>query len=217
MKMTSVVRRILAITFAFSLAASAQAQWVDGNGDPVINPNSGGTVSPCLRYDPATGILSVLNAGPNFVTDSTDNLTLLGDDVGMISLLLTYNGDASDVSAVLPVFADGIAWSAPTVFNGKIQLSGNAIAASFLPISLDPVPVAQLPTGLSLQDFLNPSTGNVEAEMGINFEFNSPGATVFASDFVTIFCIPEPTASVLGIPPLVLLARRRRRFRSHDA
>ncbi len=173
----------------------------------VVNPNSGMVLAPKVFYDPRDGLVYIENDGPNGSVDSHDNVTLLGDDIGMISLLLGVNYDYipfGDTDPVLPIYSDGIAWPPPTVFGSKLQLSGTAIVGSFLPISARPVAVAQLPTGLGLEAFQY-QTNRYSLEMGVNFSLGAPGTTLFDEHPVAsgnFRILPEPA----GATPAFLCA-----------
>ncbi len=172
------------------LISPAFAAWVGADGQPVINPNSGRVLNPYVWYDARTGLINVNALGPNGVVDSHDNLTLIGDDVGLISLIVGYVDSGVTATQVLPVFADGIAWGAPAVFGRKVQLSGNAITASFLPIGAGPV--VQLPVGLGYADFGLDEDGNplwpgeFYLAMGVNFSLGQPGSTLYSDQPIAI-------------------------------
>ena len=176
--MIKIAKCFVAIAVMSLCANSAFSQWNDGNGNLVLSPNSGAVLNPSFLYDPADGVFYVENVGPNGVVDSTDNLTQAGDDIGLISLLVSAPAGVT-VEPTLPVFDNGIAWAAPVVFNGQIQLGGTAVLGNFLPISDEPTAVFQLNTGLGVDDFRN-SDGNVTIELGVNFASGMPGATLFS-------------------------------------
>lgn len=157
---------------------SASGQWEARFGLPPVNPNSGLEMRPQLIYDGASGLLSIANAGENGIVDSQDNTTLAGDDVGMISVVITV-APPVPLTTVLPIFADGIAWAAPVNFDGRVQVSGNAPAASFLPVAEQPTGIVQLPAGLQAIDFVG-DLGEIEIEIGINHQFGVPGLTLFS-------------------------------------
>ncbi len=136
-------------------------------------------MNPVFTYDQRTGFINLTSVGDNGVVDSLDNSTLLGDDFGMISVVLSIADAALEPAATLPIFADGIAWSRPVNFNGAVQLSGTFIATSFLPIDAKGTAIFQLPLGLKSAAFRSPS-GNVEIETGVNYTRNLPGVTLFS-------------------------------------
>ncbi len=208
---------MVVVVSAISSTASAQ-RWVGANGMPVVNPNSGVTLDPEFNYYPETGLVTITNVGANGVVDSANNMTLGGDDYGMISALLSISSPSTPTTGVLPPFGDGIAWAAPSNFNGKIQLSGNAITASFLPVSTSETPIFSLPVGLTAADFRNTS-GNVTVETGVNFNFGAAGSTLFStgdalmSGAFNIVQVPEPMSIVmLGSALLGTFGMLRRRF-----
>lgn len=178
--MSSFLRTLASSLLTIAVFSSlVTAQWVDRDGLPAINPNSGLEMNPRIIYDPTSGLLSIDNAGSNGLVDSINNMTLQGDDIGMISIAFTLAPEFSrGLSRVLPFFVDGIAWTEQVWFADRVQMNGNAIAASFLPISADPVALMQLPLGLDASDFLGPS-GALEMEIGVNHAFGTSGMTLF--------------------------------------
>lgn len=169
---------ILMIAFVEPVAG----QWEARFGLPPVNPNSGLEMNPRVIYDPFSGIVSLDNAGDNGIVESDDGSgnfnTLLGDDVGMISFVMTMQSDA-EIEVLLPVFGNGIAWGAPNYFDGRIQLSGNSITSQFLPVRENPTEIFALPSGLTAADFAGPS-GSIEIEIGINHAPAVPGMTLFS-------------------------------------
>ena len=211
--MFRIAKNLVVASLVLSMANTAFSQWTSGGGETPINPNSGEVLNPSFLYDPLDGILYVENDGPNGIVDSLDNTSLLGDDIGVIALLVTAPPETT-VDSLLPQFADGIAWAAPVVFNGKVQLSGNAIAASFQPISEDPVPLVQLSPGFGVDDFRD-TDGNVNIEVGVNFGFAQPGTTIFsvgdAAASGAFRIVPEPGAfGMLLLAAIAMLKFRRR-------
>ena len=130
----------------------------------------------------------------------------------MISFQITATDPT--VAAVLPVFDAGIAWNAPVFFNDRMQLSGAAVAGSFLPVSDEPTPIMQLATGLDADNFRDVD-GNVSISVGIGFNGNSPGTTLFSTGdaFATgaFQIVPEPCGLCLAILAGVALVGYRRR------
>ena len=171
--------RPLILTMSVLTTWSA-AQWEARFGRPPINPNSGLEINPKVFYDPITGIVSLDNAGDNGLVDSLTTDFLLGDDVGMISFVMTTRLNSNtDIETLLPVFEDGVVWSPPIYFDDRVQLQGTSIHGIFLPILESPTALFGLPTGLVEADFLGPS-GLLEIEIGINFDVGLPGATLFS-------------------------------------
>ena len=222
MKTTTAIFAILLPTFVVGLS---NANWADSDtGDPVINPNPGGQLqSPVFTYNDVDGRIYVNNAGANGIVDSADNRTLAGDDVGLISWLISFPNDpgAGFPSAILPDFIDGIGWPAPTWFNNKLQQTGSVVSGNFLTISDEPIPVMQLPVGLTMDDFTGPN-GTIEIEVGLNFADMTPGATIINPDAANPNCgvggvppfsiVPEPSSLAIMLPMLVgLLAIVRQR------
>ncbi len=197
---------------AFLMATTASAQWTNADGADPFNPNSNQLMTPQIIYDPGSGLVSIGNIGTNGVIDSTDNAQLLGDDVGMISFQITATDPT--ISTVLPLFEDGIAWSAPVFFNGKMQLSGSAVGAAFLPVSAEPTPVMQLATGLDADNFRD-ADGNVSISVGTNFNATSPGTTLFttgdAFETGAFRIVPEPCGLCLAVLAGVAIVGYRRR------
>lgn len=152
---------------------SASAQWSDSNGFPVTD------INPQIIYNASTGVTSLKNVGDNGVVDSLDNSTRMGDDTGFIGLYLTLNSEMIDPQPLLPLLENGIAWAAPVNFIADVQLFGNALASSFLPIDASPTPLFELPPGLVAADFVGDS-GLIEMQMGVNDTFGAPGRTLFS-------------------------------------
>ena len=211
--MLRIAKNLGGIALVLSIACTAFSQWTSGGGETPINPNTGQILNPSFAYDPLDGVLYLENSGPNGIVDSLDNLTLLGDDVGFISFLLTAPPDTT-VDRLLPLVTDSIAWAAPVVFNGKVQLSGTAINASFLAISEDPMPLVQLAPGFGVDDFRD-ADGNVSIEVGVNIEFAQPGTTIFtegdAAASGAFRVLPEPGGfGMLLLAAISMLKLRRR-------
>lgn len=218
----------LAVIMALTTVSLTQAQWVDSNGTPVVD------ISPQFRYYPydsflgsadqygnelLAGSVTYISTGADGAVNTTDNMTRGGDDGGLISVLLSVADANLPVAGTLPVFADGVAWAAPTNFNDQIQLSGNAIAGSFLPVQTTETVLFNLPGGLGIDDFTN-AEGMITIETGQNDQFGQPGRTLFA-DLVpgvdttgpgALFSIvPEPSSfALLSIALLAGLGLRRR-------
>ena len=214
---------VLAIALGlFAFSTSNAQRWAGGDGSPVLNPNGGADFSaggPVFRYYEETGSFTIVNAGPNGTVDSTDNMTLASDDAGLVSLLITMqDAENANITASLDGFEDGIAWAAPVGFNGKIQLSGNAISASFLPIVADERELFVLDSGLAL-DMFRDDDGNIGIETGVNFNFGQPGNTLFSvgdpiasGAFEYVPAVPEPsTVVLLGSAVLAIFGIARRR------
>ena len=218
----------LAVIMALTTVSLTQAQWVDSNGTPVVD------ISPQFRYYPydsflgsadqygnelLAGSVTYISTGADGAVNTTGNMTRGGDDGGLISFLLSVADDSIPVTRVLPIFSDGIAWADPVGFNGSIQLSGNAIAGSFLPVSNTETVLFRLPGGMNIGDFVN-ADGVISLETGQNDSFGSPGRTLFADlapgDYqqnifcAGYFCVPEPSSTLLLVLALPIWIRCRR-------
>lgn len=218
-----------AVIMVLAAVSFSQAQWMDSAGNAVVD------ISPQFRYYPtdmaadtldqygnaiSAGSVTFVSTGPNGTVDSTDNLNAAGDDGRLISALISVADDTIAVESVLPQFDDGIAWGAATGFNGKIQLSGNAIAASFLPVTETETVLFRLPAEMTLEDFTN-ADGLITIETGQNDTFGAPGRTLFAdidpADAVgdgalfSIVQIPEPSSFALIATALLAGLGLRRR------
>ena len=177
-----------AVIMVLAAVSLTQAQWLDSDGAAVLD------IAPQFKYYPSddvsgtvdqygnaitAGSVTYVSAGPNGVVDSADNSTRSGDDSGLISLLLSVADDSIPVTAALPPFADGVAWGAPTGFNGSVQLQGTAVTAAFLPASETETVVFRLPADLGIADFTN-ADGVVSLETGQNDMAGVAGRTLFA-------------------------------------
>ena len=151
---------------------AATAQWLESDGDQPVNPNSGQRINPRVSYDPATGLVSLENAGGNDFADSSDNITLQGDDTGMISLALSL-ADPQDIGRLIPPWIDGIAWNAPEYVDGFVELVGIGVTGRFLPVGEQPASLFQLSPGLGPEEFFA-SSGMVEMRMSIDFGDGRP-------------------------------------------
>ena len=210
LKLKSLPITIFLTLFPFAVA---YGQWVTSDNQIPINPNSGLTPNPVFIYDRDTGIFSIDNAGDNGIVETQFNRTLEGDDFGFISLAISFSGQ--NVSTVR-IVDDQIEWSAPVIFNDKIQLIGNAITGQFLTIFVSPTPILQLDPGLTAADFVGPS-GFVEIETGMNYAPAVPGITFFSDGDPlatgAFRIVPEPDlASMFGLMFLIALRFSRRRF-----
>ena len=187
MKNRTAIRWMIFVFAASMVTSETTAQWQARFGLPPNNPNSGLEMNPSVIYDYATGVVSLDNVGNNGIVDSSDNSTLLGDDVGMISFVLSSRRlDFEEITPLLPTFEEGIAWNWPIYFNGAIQFMGTSITGQFLPISESPTELFQLPAGLSAADFVSDS-GVIEIELGTNHTVAGTG--------VTLFSVGDPIAS----------------------
>ena len=213
---------ISAIILAGIFASITLGNWADMDGNPVSNPN--GTVldvqAPIFTYNDIDGRIYVENSGANGAVDSSNTQTLVGDDIGLASWIITFPNDpgAGFPTSAGPIaggFLDGVGWPAPRWFAGKLQQTSAEVTGSFLTISDEPIPVMQLPVGLSMDDFTGPN-GTIEIEVGLNFNFEQSGATVFNLDAGNPDCgpggvpafsiVPEPAPIALMLPLFVGLA-----------
>ncbi len=168
---------VLGMMLSLFLGHAATAQWIN-EGGAVTNPGSAVPLVPVVTYDPFTGIISLLNSGANRMVDSSDNVTIGGDDVGMIALQILVPS-FQPVTQFLPVLDidHGLAWQS-AYFNGKVSLNGITAGGSFLPISSSPIDLLQITPGLERSDF---GVGylNSTVEMAVNFAFAAPGSTIW--------------------------------------
>ncbi len=206
------------------VSPQAHSQWADASGDAVINPGSGEEINPSFTYNPTNGLFSIINAGNNGVVDSTDNFNLLGDDAGMIEMLISFPGQTNLmlVPELEGILADGLVWNEPQLFNNEIQLIGNAVQASFLRIQEGSTGLFFLDPGLSDADFRN-EYGVVEIEMGLRVEMDN-GIPMFttgdAFETGAFQIVPEPdlgSASLLVFFLAMLKFRCRRILRIAQA
>lgn len=165
------------------------AQWSNVNGDPVINPDSGEVINPFVWYDADSGLVFLNAMGQNGLVDSVDNNHLLFDDVGMIGFAMTITGQ-TEVSAELPFFADGIAWDAPEITNGRLELLGVDAAGAFLPVT-SPRPIFRLDAGLNRLDFGLDANGDPTSDyepmrMNVNYRAGVFGRTLFSENPIDI-------------------------------
>lgn len=145
----------------------------------VVSISPGRTAGiPDFCYDPATGIVSVDTRGLNGIADTIGNTgTIAGDDVGIISMLVT---GPPHTNLLLPAFGDGIAWISQ-YFLGRQQTIGTAVLGQYLPVGI--TPISQYPTGLTPLEF-------GEIEIAINFAPGAPGG------IMTGYMLPEPRVAV---------------------
>ena len=211
----------IAIVFVFVTTSIAQAQWIDADGNPVTD------IGPVFKYYSIdsdevdqygnaidAGSFTVVNSGPNGVVDSVDNSIRMGDDFGLISLVVSMPSDLG-VASVLPPFVDGIAWGSANYSNGAIRLDGDPISALFLPINEVETVLFKLPGGLGAEAFIDPVSGFAEIE---TVNMDSPGQphrTLFSncasSPEQFTFCVPEPSSFGLFCANLLVGMRVRRR------
>lgn len=183
MKLVTVVIVVLT-TWSITCNPGFSQRWTAMDGSEVINPFSGLSFTdggPVFRYYQETGSFTIENAGPNSLVDSPTNAALLGDDVGMISFIMTVSPAAGlGASLSLDVFEDNVLWITFQYFNGKIQMSGATTpSGQFLPIVPDEREFMRLAPNLTAEDFRDTS-GNLEIEVGVNFQDATQGATLFS-------------------------------------
>lgn len=204
---------ILAISLLLAFDASAQ-RWATANGDPALNPNSGLEIDPTFCYDPSDGLFYIYNAGPNGIDDTPASGLIDGDDFGLNSLLIPYSG--VDVILAQPPFGNGLTWSS-SLFAGNIRLNVSSSGPSgSLPVSVSPIPILQLDTGLTADAFRN-SSGNVVIELASVGNPGGPGQSFFSAGDAAATgafkLVPEPTSLCLILGGGLLLVGWRRR---HD-
>ena len=174
------------------LASSGFAQLPDGSLWNSVNNPGGSRAIPVVKYNQATGVLSVDTLGSNRASNSASNAgTIGGDDVGMITLLVTGPAATSVIAPFNLPFDPvmGLAWSS-MFFAGKMQLIGNTIIGQY--VTPGEYPVFQYPAGTDLT--------NHAVEMAINFGPGVPGNVL---NGVVQTTIPEP--ATLGLIGSVLL------------
>ena len=136
-----------------------------------------------FKYYRSNGQYTISNVGTNGVVDSIDNMTLLGDDAGMISFLV--RGDFTVLNSFTRVvggpngFEDGILWSTFDFFI-QITLAGSTASGQFLPISNDETVLFTLDPGLTADNFRRFENEPIYLETGINFAAGMQGATLFS-------------------------------------
>ena len=205
------LRQVIVLVVLSTLPASCFAQWIANPGSNLINPNSGLTPNPVFIYDSSDGIFSVVNAGDNGLVDTPGATELLGDDFGLVSLLVSFTGETNTLNSMLPSLTGTVAWSTPVIFNDKIQFSGSTIGSAFLAISDQPTPLFQIDPGLTAEDFVGPG-GLITIETGMNFGLNQPGRTFFSDGDPlatgAFRIVPEPYAASLLLVGLIGLVSR---------
>ncbi|MEM7314677.1 MAG: hypothetical protein AAF497_16135 [Planctomycetota bacterium] len=164
----------------------------------VVENPSGQRVLPVINYDTSTGILFADTTGCNGVVDTTSSTEIGGDDVGLIIFLVEGPEFLEEyISGVQASQFGGVAIWEAVYFNGKSQAFGIPAGSEFL----DPasrIDLFRFQPGLTPDDF-------GEVEMGINFEAQQPGATLFGS----VQFVPEPNTFVSLLWIFGLLGFRR--------
>ncbi len=166
-----------------------------------INNPSGQRPIPVVFYDQSTGILAVDTRGVDRISNTPTNAGIIGgDDVGMITLLVTGPRPISVFAPFNLPFDPimGLAWSSMH-FGGKMQLLGNVIIGQYVTPGV--YPVFQYPVGSAL-------VGNA-VEMAVNFAPGAPGNVLNG----VVQNVPEPTLGGLLLAGL-LMAQATRRCRS---
>jgi hypothetical protein len=198
--MKQVVFGLIAVA-SMSVVALAQPGPDPSLWNNVTNPG-GLRAVPVVYYDPGTGILSLDSRGLDGVSNTADGMTIGGDDVGAISLLVR---GPEPTNAIAP-FTNGnfdttnfILWSYQ-YFAGRAQLIGSATpTGQFIRPGVNNM--FQYATGLGAADFQ-------DVEMAVNFMSGAPGANLFGS----VQIVPEPAIlSLFGSALLGLGAFCRRR------
>ncbi len=190
---------VVATSFVALAAASVTAQIVPNGSlwNTVNNPN-GLRALPVVYFDPSTGILSMDTRGINRTIDTHSNTgSIVGDDVGMITLLVTGPRNLSVFSPFTMPFdpQTGLAWSG-MYFGGKMQLLGNTIIGQYVPPGM--YRMFQYPLGSAL-------VGN-SVEMAINFGPGLPGNVLNGQ----VQLVPEAGSLQLVITGLLGLGMARR-------
>ena len=140
---------------SFSSFANAQADsacWMGNDGGPVISPvDNVSLTTPELVYDSDTGIVYIDTLGLNGIVDTTST-TILGDDVGMISVIL----EAPAGGTFIPQndLVGGVIWTTgnQAYINNTMQILGTPVTSWGPP--RDPPP----PQGSQKRPYLNQCT-----------------------------------------------------------
>ncbi len=187
----------LIVTVAVMFAATANANWVSGDGtNPVVNPDSQLALIPNVNYEPDTGIIWIDTLGTNGVNDTLADPALQGDDVGMVSFQI--ESSAMQLEFLLNGFVDNMVWSG-TYFADKVQMFGIAAGREFVEPS-GRIDLVRMPTGLDASNF-------GAGEIGVNFSSTVAGEILFNNgthaDCPPINIVPEPCG--LGIAGILVL------------
>lgn len=179
---------------AFAQPAPNPALW------NVVNNPSGQRIVPVVYYNPATAILSVDTRGVDGAATTPSNAgAIAGDDVGMITLLVT-GIQGNFLTPFGGGFEDGVAWSGQ-YFAGKMQTIGTTIVGQYLPPGIKNV--IQYPAGTPAA-----SLDGAAVEMAVNFAPNQPGNVLLGR----VQIVPEPAAlGLFGAALLALAGAARRR------
>jgi hypothetical protein len=199
---TSLVGQIALSAFVASISVMGSESF--GQCDPrpelwtVVSIPPGQTTGiPAVCYDPVDGVLSLNTQGQNGVIDTASNSLIDGDDVGMISILVTGPQNWS----VYPEFGDnfdltsGVFWFSNHI-SSRFNIVGTPIIGQFLfpPGQFD---IGQFAPGLDPSDFSL-------VEIAINFSQNAPGGIIAGR----VQFVPEPSRLAVLLSILGLLRRR---------
>ncbi|MEM7316367.1 MAG: hypothetical protein AAF497_24810 [Planctomycetota bacterium] len=161
---------LLVLITLVSTAVSQDANcWENEDGDPVVSPvDMLSRTTPELVYEADTGIVYIDTLGLNGIIDTTSDV-ILGDDVGMISVILEApQGTFIQQNTVV----GGVVWTTGNQFystaNNTMQMVGTPVSLPFLQPT-DRFELFQLAAGLTAVDFDQNSDGSIFVEIGVNY------------------------------------------------